>query len=245
MKLHTIKKVPLRPPRKERSGTSTYVFYGVAVLVFAGLVAFMVNLMTGTVVKRTKEQITTIKLLKPPPPEQKPPEPEPLKEPQKVETVTTAQNVPQPQDSPQDQSNNAPQGSDLGVDAEGGAGGDGFGLVGRKGGRSITTLGGGGMNRLSLMAKYGWYTSKIQDEIKRHVRKKLDADGGIPKGKFQATVKITLDPKGSVVKYQIVASSGDERIDEVLRAALPGFRISQPPPEGMPPGMTVKITSQG
>jgi hypothetical protein len=34
-------------------------------------------------------------------------------------------------------------------------------------------------------------------------------------------------------------------MDEALNASLPGFRISQPPPEGMPSGMTVRIVSQG
>jgi hypothetical protein len=101
------------------------------------------------------------------------------------------------------------------------------------------------LNRLALMTKYGWYTAKIQEEIKRQMRKLLEQGGGIPKGKFEATVKILLDAKGSVVKYQIINRSGNDKIDEALSASLPGFRISQPPPEGMPAGMTVRIVSQG
>jgi outer membrane biosynthesis protein TonB len=114
-------------------------------------------------------------------------------------------------------------------------------------GRDITLGGGGGggMNRLALLTKYGWYTSKVQEEIKKQMHKLLDQAGGIPKGRFQATIKIQLDAKGAVVRYQLVASSGNDKMDEALKGSLPGFRISQPPPEGMPSGMTVRIVSQG
>jgi TonB family protein len=101
------------------------------------------------------------------------------------------------------------------------------------------------MGRLALLTKYGWYTAKIQEEVKRQMRKRLDQDGGIPKGKLQAVVKITLDARGNIVDYKIVASSGNDKMDEALKSSLPGFRISQPPPEGMPSAMTVRINSQG
>jgi TonB family protein len=110
------------------------------------------------------------------------------------------------------------------------------------------TLGGpgsGGMSRLALLTKYGWYTSKIQDEVKKQMRKRLDQEGGIPKGKLQAIVKIVLDPKGTVVTFQIVTSSGNNKMDEALKSSLANFRISQPPPDGMPATMTVRINSQG
>jgi len=216
-----------------------------SVLVVAVVLLLKVMLSDSGSMKKTR--ISTVTLLKPPPPpevKEKLPEPEVVKQEQKVETpIQTPQDAPQ-NDQPAD---NTPPGADLGVDAEGSAGSDGFGLVGKKGGRALTLGGGGGgpVNRLSLMSKYGWYTAKIQDEVKRHMRRKLDAEGGIPKGKLQATIKIVLDPKGSIVKYQIIASSGDSRMDEALKASLAGFRISQPPPEGMPQGMTIRITSQG
>lgn len=218
-----------------------------ALLVVVGLVLKVMLTDSGSI---KKTQISTVTLLKPPPPpepKEKLPEPEVPKQEQKIESPMQT-----PQDAPQDNqpADSTPPGADLGVDAEGGAGGDGFGLVGKKGGKALTLGGGGGgggggASRLALMTKYGWYTSKIQEELKRQMRKRLDEDGGIPKGKLQATVKLVLDPRGTVIKYQIIASSGNEKMDEALKASLPGFRISQPPPEGMPAGMTVRITSQG
>ena len=90
------------------------------------------------------------------------------------------------------------------------------------------------MNRLSLMANR-WYNQKIQEEIKKQVKKKMDQDGGMPKGKFQSVVKVVIDSRG-MVKYHIVTASGNSKIDAALQATLGEIRISEPPPAGMPAG---------
>ena len=77
------------------------------------------------------------------------------------------------------------------------------------------------------------------------MNRQLEQDGGIPKGKYQTLVKITLNSKGSVVTYKITNSSGQQKIDKAVREALAAIRISEVPPDGMPSGMTIKITSQG
>ncbi|RNC64535.1 MAG: TonB C-terminal domain-containing protein, partial [Desulfuromonadales bacterium] len=105
--------------------------------------------------------------------------------------------------------------------------------------------GGGGMNKLSLLAKYGWYTKKVQDEVRKKVKSILDESGGFPKGTYQTVVKLTLDVKGVVVDHRIVGSSGNARMDEAVRQSVPLVRISEAPPEGMPRTMTIKISSQG
>ena len=208
----------------------------VIALLLTGIV-FLVKVFLAPDSVRRKNQVAVTLLKPPPPPEQKekPPEPEQPKEQPKENIIapneTQQQNQDQNDDSP-------PPGADLGVDAEGGAGGDGFGLVGKKGGRAITLGGGGGGgggSRLSLLAKYGWYTSKIQDEIKQLMRKRLDQNGGMPKGKYQATVHIVLDSQGAVLKYRIVGTSGNDKIDDAIKLSLPGMRVSQPPPGGNAP----------
>jgi outer membrane biosynthesis protein TonB len=237
---------------KKRTAKKTYQAWlvpGMIGLFFLVAIGFLVKVVLTDSGPRQKQQISTVTLLKPPPEvKEKPPEPEVQKEIPK-DTMTAPVEMLQPQNQAQDQQQDAaPAGADLGVEGDGSAGSDGFGLAAkRKGtGRDITLgVGSGGFNKLALMSKYGWYTSKVQEEIKKQMRKMLDQDGGIPKGKFQATVRIQLDAKGAVVKYQLVASSGNDKMDEALKGSLPGFRISQPPPEGMPSGMTVKIVSQG
>jgi hypothetical protein len=101
------------------------------------------------------------------------------------------------------------------------------------------------MNKLSLLAKYGWYTKKVQDEIRGKGKKILEEDGGFPKGKLSTVVRLSLDVKGVVVDYRLVATSGDLRMDAAVKKSLATVRISEVPPEGMPRTMTIKISSQG
>lgn len=238
--------------KKKKSAVTSYQSWlvpGIIGLAFLAGFGFLIKVVLTDSGPRQKQQVSTVTLLKPPPDvKEKPPEPEVAKEIPK-DTMTAPTEAPQQQNQAQDQSQDAPPaGADLGVEGDGAAGSDGFGLVakGKGTGRDITLGGGGGgMNRLALMSKYGWYTSKIQEEIKKQMRALLEKNGGMPKGKYQTTVKIVLDTKGAIIKYQIVASSGNDRMDEALKNSLPGFRISQPPPDGMPFGMTVRIVSQG
>jgi outer membrane biosynthesis protein TonB len=234
----------------KKSSYQSLLVPGIIGLVFLVAIGFLIKVVLTDSGPRQKQHISTVTLLKPPPEvKEKPPEPEVQKEIPK-ETMTTPVEMAQPQDQAQDQQDAPPAGADLGVEGDGAAGSDNFGLTakGKGKGRDITLGGGGGgsgINKLALMSKYGWYTSKVQEEIKKQMRKQLDQEGGIPKGKFQATIRILLDSRGAIIKYQIVASSGNEKMDEALKGSLPGFRISQPPPEGMPSGMTVRIASQG
>jgi protein TonB len=236
---------------KHKTGTpyQTWLVPGIIGLVFLGLIGFAVKvfLSNDTSHKKALYQIT---LIKPPPEEKvKPPEPEKLKETPKESIPTTAE-IPQPEAQDQPPDNAPPAGADLGVAGEGGAGSDGFGLVGKGKnykGRDITVggTGGGGMGRLALLTKYGWYTDKIQDEIKKQFNKRMEKDGGVPKGKFQITLKILLDPQGTIKKYRIITSSGNDRLDAAVKATLPGLKISQAPPDGMPSLITLRILSQG
>jgi periplasmic protein TonB len=223
--------VPGKPHPKHKSGTpyQAWLVPGIIGLCFLALIGFVVKVFLSDS-SSSKKPLYQVTLIKPPPPEDKvkPPEPEPQKE-------TPKESIQTPTD----------------MEGEGGAGSDGFGLVGKgKGykGRDITvggTGGGGGMNRLALLTKYGWYTSKIQDEIKKQFKKRMEKDGGVPKGKYEITLKILLDPQGVIKKYRIVTSSGNDKLDEALKASLPGLKISQVPPEGMPSLITLRILSQG
>ena len=237
--------------KKQKTPYQNFLVPGVIGLAFLAAVGFVIKVMLTNVGPRKKEQISTVTLLKPPPPpdvKEKPPEPEVPKEAPK-QTIETPVDTPQPQEAQDQPQDNTPAGSELGVEGEGGAGSDAFGLRGGiKGGRSITLGGGGGkggLNRLSLLTRYGGYVAKMQEEIKSRVRKTLDQNGGIPKGKLHALVKISLDGQGRVLTSQIVNSSGDDRVDEAIRTTLRGLKLSEPPPEGMPSGMTLKISSQG
>ena len=212
-------------------------------VVFLGAAAYIVKMVLFDDSPRKKSSVTTVMLLRPPPPmvmKEKPPEPEPIKEMKKDEIIDPGPKNEQNTDS----QDNTPAGDKLGLDADGKAGGDAFGLIGKKGGRSILA-GGEGLGRLSLLNKFAWYTQIVEMEIRKKVMKRLDEEGGIPKGKLQAVVRVSVNGNGDVVDYKIIGSSGNHKMDDAVRHALGYIRISEPPPEGMPRTMSIKISSQG
>jgi TonB family protein len=162
--------------------------------------------------------------------------------PKKEEIISTEEKEDQtPQGDSQDKT---PAGDSLGVDAEGKAGGDSFGLVGKKGGRSLIA-GGLGIGTGSLLTKFAGYTQIVTTELRKKVMKLLDEEGGIPKGKFQAVVRVSIDTDGKIIDYRIIGSSGSNKMDDAVNRSLRAFRISEPPPDGMPRTMDIKIVSQG
>ena len=80
-----------------------------------------------------------------------PPETEPPPPPPPEEKVDLAEPEPEPQPS-----NDPPPGEQLGLDAEGAAGADGFGLAARPGGRDLLASGG---------SAYAWYAGLLKSEI--------------------------------------------------------------------------------
>jgi len=232
---------------KENTQRSTVSWGLIAlVVVFLGGAAYTITMVLSGDGPRKRDSVATVTLLKPPPVQvkEKLPEPEPVKEMQKKEEMIDP--TPGPQNESQNNENdNTPAGENLGVDADGKAGSDGFGLVGKKGGRSILSGGGGdGMGKLSLLSKFGWYTQIVETEIRKKVMKHLDENGGIPRGKLQAVVQVSVNSVGSIVKYKIIGSSGNHKMDEAVKQSIDDIKISEPPPDGMPRTMNIRVTSQ-
>ena len=185
---------------------------------------------------RRKRQIQRVTLVKPPPPpkiKEKPPEPEIEKKEEIVE--------PEPEETPPEDnaSDEPPPGEELGLDADGSGAGDSFGLKANKGGRSLIGGGGGGS---SLMRRYSWYTRILQDEIREKVNKYLEDIETLPGGKHRMLLKLKLDDSGGMISYAISKSSGDTEIDDAVKKALAGFRVSEAPPEEMPKTIKIKVT---
>lgn len=221
---------------------------GSIVLIFVAIGGFVVYLLCNDKGGGRRRHVATVELLRPqapdrPPPKEKLPEPEMQRKEdiQKVETISGPQAPgPQGDDKP------APSGP-LGLDSDGTAGSDGFGLAGRKGGRDVVTLGtgGGGDEQAGLMRKFGWYMKLIQDEMRTLVRKHLDQNGGIPRGKHEAVIMITMDNSGVVTDFRIVRSSGNKEMDEAVQASLRRAKVSRPLPKGIHKRLEIRIASQG
>jgi len=219
-----------------------------AMIIGLGVCVYLVMAVLSDDGPRSRSSVTTVTLLKPPPPPQikeKLPEPEEVKLQKKEEIIEP---VPQTDQNKAGEEDNAPAGDNLGPDADGTAGSDGFGLVGKKGGRSIIAGDGGSgdaMGRLSLLSKYAGYSQIVESEIRKAVMKKLDENGGIPKGKLQAVAKISVDKQGAIVSYKIIGSSGNHQMDKAVEQSLNTIRLSASPPNGMPRTITIRVTSLG
>lgn len=190
--------------------------------IFLGVLAWWIYKLasSGTGVKKPgPQQIAIIKQPPPPPPKppEKPPEPPKVKEEVKVEQPKVEEPKPA-----EDKTEDPKPASDrpLGVDADGAAGNDGFGLAANRGGRDLLSTGsGGGTGR--------YYTGLLQ----RNFFEALARNRKAPQSEFSVVVSILLGDDGRVQQTEIITSSGDPEIDTLIRstfAEMPALRELPP-----------------
>ncbi|HYA36724.1 MAG TPA: hypothetical protein VEI74_00395, partial [Candidatus Methylomirabilis sp.] len=147
-----------------------YLLGAVLLLLLAGGVYGIINIVSSKAPPRMKQVVQQISLLPPPPPPvEQPPRPE----------IKEEVNIPPPQPVAQD---NAPPPGDLGVDADGN-GSDNFQLRARKGGRGLLDS-----NPFSSFA------NRIQESI----YKTLSADKRVRSANYVVTVKLWLGQDGRI-----------------------------------------------
>lgn len=172
--------------------------------------------------KKVAQEIHIIR----PPPEALPPPPPPPPPEEKVDVKE-----PEPEPDPV-QSNEPPPGEQLGLDAEGSAGSDGFGLAARKGGRDLLASGG---------SAYAWYAGLLKNEILERLQNIDRAHGGA----YSVLVKVWVGQDGSIERIALAQSTGDKERDRAIEGALTRIsRISQAPPPNMPQPVSLRIVSR-
>ena len=214
---------------------------GILLLLLTGAV-FAVKYLLKDDRQRRQRRIQMVTVVKPPPPpkvKEKPPEPEIEKKEEIIE--------PEPEETPPEpvddmSEDDTPPGDELGLDAEGTAGADGFGLRAKKGGRALI---GGASSDASLMRRYAWYTRIIQDELSKRMKRLMEENGGIPDGNLKALVRITLDDMGKIIDFELAGSSGNRKMDDAVLKTLRLSTISEPPPDGMPRVIKLRISAKG
>jgi protein TonB len=214
----------MNPPRRKRRSPLPIVLLGLSVVMIGAGTFAMVRNFLKSAPGTPKQVIQEIHLMRPPPPPPDlPPAPPPPEE--KVD-------VPQPKPDTA-QSNDPPPGQQLGLDSDGSAGGDAFGLLANKGGRDLLSSGG---------SAYAWYAGLLKSEI----LDQLNAEKRVRSGEYSVVVRVWVRNDGSVDHIRLVQSSGSRERDQAIEGALSRIsRLSQAPPADMPEPISLRIVSRG
>lgn len=194
--------------------------------VLGGSTIALVRMILNSTPVAPKKVIQEVHLIRPPPPppDQPPPPPPPPEE--KVD-------VPEPQNEPDPTPSNEPPPSEqLGLDAEGSAGGDAFGLAAHKGGRDLLGTGG---------SAFAWYAGLLKNEISERLGNEKQARSG----EYSVVVRVWVRDDGTIDRVRIVQGSGDRERDRAIESALSKLtRLSQAPPADMPQPISLRIVSR-
>ena len=90
--------------------------------------------------------------------------------------------------------------------------------------------------------KWGWYASQVQTRIGDAMRK----NPRTRKANGRVEVRIWVDPAtGRVIRAVLVSSTGDTAMDAAIRdEVLTGLQLDQPPPDGMPMPIVMRVTAR-
>jgi protein TonB len=196
---------------------------GVVLLV---LVIFGIYKVVTAPAQKKQREVQNVQIVRPPPPppENQPPPPPP---PPEHEQEQLQQNEPEP--SPD---NSQAQAGPLGLDSEGGAGGDAFGLVARKGGRDLAGTGG---------AIFGWYTQMLRDAI----NDRLAVEKELRTRRYAVVVAVHLSSDGTVLDAHLLSSTGSRDIDGLIERSIAKVgRLREERPKEMPAMVKLKVTSR-
>jgi TonB family protein len=213
------------------------IVFGVVVLAL-GAAAFFFLGGKGESKGKAAPRVSIVPVLPPPPPPPTPPPTPPPAPPEPVEPPPDApefveEKAPEAAPEPEAPDEPAPMGSNI----QGDGPPDGFGLTGRGGGGLIggrgKTGGGGG-------TRFGWYAGRVQSAVTSALRShKLTRSA-----RLTVKARIWVDPTGRVTRATLEGSSGDPAVDQALREEiLTGIRLPDPPPEGMPMPIVMRINA--
>lgn len=228
---------PLQPRRGGPSHTLTawVVRLLIAALAVAALVAARRLLITDNAHPRSRAQrVALVNTPRPPPPkEEKPKEIEV----RKTEVEVNTQQVPPPGAREPD--------NQLGVDADGEGAGDGFGLVAKRGGQDIITLGepgGGGASAPSTAQRFGF--AAYGGLIRQRLQNELAGLRELRERDYVAVALIWIDSRGRIERTELPQPSGHAATDLLLRRAFAEMPVLPEPPSGLPQPLRLRITSK-
>jgi hypothetical protein len=185
------------------------LFVGAAIVtVFGVLVAVVIDTLSRPVPppQSNVQQVTVFRPPPPPPPPEEPPPPPPEVE-EEIET-------PEEPESLEEEVADAepPPGDLLGLDADGVAGSDAFGLAARKGGRSLLAGGGGGNGYL-----FG--------RVERAIQERLADVSELRAAVYEVPAHVSFGADGCIEDVSLETSTGDRERDRLLRSSVTGVCV--------------------
>lgn len=222
----------LRSPRRRWLARQAPWMGGAALIACLAIGGWWVVSRMQAVAPPEEPRVQQISILQPPPPP--PPPPEVEEPPPKVEEIVE----PEPEPEPLPEEPEAPPISEeLGLDAEGAAGADGFGLRAKKGGREL--IGGGGGNAVV------WFGQRLGSELSEALRAALDP--ALAQRGFSVEAAIWVAPDGRLERAELARGSGDPALDEALRRAFGTLRlqVAATPPPDMPQPVRLRLRARG
>jgi protein TonB len=202
------------------------VIAGVLVtVVTGGAAAYFIKQFMDSPPPQPKQVVQQVRLIRPPPP---PPEVEPPPPPPEVEEEP----LPEPEAAPETPSDQPPAGDLLGLDADGVAGSDGFGLAARRGGRDLLASGGD---------RYAWYAGVLKDDLLAF----LSDNDALRARAYSINVRLWLARDGGIERVALAGSTGDLDLDRALEGLLANMdRVAEAPPSDLPQPVQVRIVSR-
>jgi protein TonB len=204
---------------------------GVTFVIAVGLgVSVLINNFMESKPNAPKKKVQQITLVQPPPPPPPPPKIEKPPE-QKIEQEVDipepemVEDMPEAMDEPM-------AGDQLGLDADGAAGSDGFGLIGRKGGRGL--LSGAG-------DPFVIYASQLQ----RLIEDAFTDTDELRSISYSIVVKIWVSPNGEIERAELATSTGKKNIDKMMVKTIKDIDIATLDlPENMSFPIKYRLTSR-
>lgn len=193
----------------------------VVVLIAALVYVAFLFLDTETDAPQRKKVVQQITIIAPPPPPPPPPEQEPEIQPPEEEAAIDEMDEAMPEEGMDED-----VGNDLGLDADGSAGGDSFGLLARKGGRGIV---GGGYGAL----------------VVQEINSMLVDDDRLRHKEYTVILQLWISDSGDIQRYKIDETSAKSEVIQMIQSALVRLgSVSSGPPLELPQPIRLRIRSR-
>lgn len=212
-----------------------WLLIGLGGLAVLSTVIWMVTRDTTAPKKIKRPEVVELEVVEPPPPP--PPEQQPMEQPepemQEVEPVPEEPQMDEPPPEP-DSSAEPPPPGPLALDAAGEGAPDGFALGGKPGGQGVLGGGGGGGS------PYGWYAALMKGRIQKALQEKDELFGK----RYQVAVQVWMTPQGRIQRVELVNSTGQRKLDNLLRQVLMDMPVpKETPPDGMPEPVVIQVSA--